>query len=287
MGKYMRKAKTTAEVAVMDLSLGVRTRAKTLALQRQARLPSSPPEPPLVPAQPSPPAASCGYLQLRSRRLVKLPILVHDSKRQKHGHNKEAQNPNNSNSIAGSGVRACSMDSGTNGSGQKKEVNGENKEEELQENNNDINESKDLGIEASFGENVLEIEGSERFSVGFFVGGCLPNSSTTLVWVRWFQLNTNMLRGTRESTPCSLIRDPETIRTPGSTTRHASSAETSRRMQDSMRRHIPTANEMDEFFAGAEEEQQRQFIEKYNFDPVKDKPLPGRYEWEKLDPRRP
>lgn len=70
-------------------------------------------------------------------------------------------------------------------------------------------------------------------------------------------------RGTRESTPCSLIRDPETIRTPGSTTRHASSAETSRRMQDSMRRHIPTANEMDEFFAGAEEEQQRQFIEKY------------------------
>ncbi|KAG8636866.1 cyclin-dependent kinase inhibitor 5 isoform X4 [Manihot esculenta] len=255
MGKYMRKAKTTAEVAVMDLSLGVRTRAKTLALQRQARLPSSPPEPPLVPAQPSPPAASCGYLQLRSRRLVKLPILVHDSKRQKHGHNKEAQNPNNSNSIAGSGVRACSMDSGTNGSGQKKEVNGENKEEELQENNNDINESKDLGIEASFGENVLEIEGSER--------------------------------GTRESTPCSLIRDPETIRTPGSTTRHASSAETSRRMQDSMRRHIPTANEMDEFFAGAEEEQQRQFIEKYNFDPVKDKPLPGRYEWEKLDPRRP
>lgn len=173
MGKYMRKAKTTAEVAVMDLSLGVRTRAKTLALQRQARLPSSPPEPPLVPAQPSPPAASCGYLQLRSRRLVKLPILVHDSKRQKHGHNKEAQNPNNSNSIAGSGVRACSMDSGTNGSGQKKEVNGENKEEELQEkhhsddhnnnNNNDINESKDLGIEASFGENVLEIEGRERW----------------------------------------------------------------------------------------------------------------------------
>lgn len=41
---------------------------------------------------------------------------------------------------------------------------------------------------------------------------------------------------------------------------------------------------MDEFFAGAEEEQQKQFIDKYNFDPVNDKPLPGRYEWEKLDP---
>lgn len=41
---------------------------------------------------------------------------------------------------------------------------------------------------------------------------------------------------------------------------------------------------MDEFFAGAEEEQQKIFIEKYNFDPVTDKPLPGRFEWRKLDP---
>lgn len=70
-------------------------------------------------------------------------------------------------------------------------------------------------------------------------------------------------RSTRESTPCSFIRDPETIRTPGSTTRPASSTETSRRSRNSTRRHIPTAHEMDEFFAGAEEEQQRQFIEKY------------------------
>ncbi|KAJ9154024.1 hypothetical protein P3X46_027403 [Hevea brasiliensis] len=264
MGKYMRKVKTTGEVAVMDLSLGVRTRAKTLALQRQARVPASPPQPPPVPSQSPLPVSSSGYLQLRSRRLVKLPIIVHDSKRQKHGHNIEAQNPNNSNSMAGSRVQVGSTDSGANGSGQKREVNRENKEEEIQEepseddhnnnNDNDINESKDLGIEASFGENVLDIEGRER--------------------------------STRESTPCSLIRDPETIITPGSTTRPASSTETSRRIQNSVHRHIPTAHEMDEFFAGAEEEQQRQFIEKYNFDPVKDKPLPGRYEWEKLDPRR-
>lgn len=69
---------------------------------------------------------------------------------------------------------------------------------------------------------------------------------------------------------------------------------------------------MDEFFAGAEVEQQKQFIDKYvmhhwyfsfhefgifkifwflqrgkicryNFDPVNDKPLLGRYEWEKVD----
>ncbi|KDP39379.1 hypothetical protein JCGZ_01136 [Jatropha curcas] len=254
MGKYMRKAKTTGEVAVMDLSLGVRTRAKTLALQRQARLPASPPQPQPASSAPSSPG-SAGYLQLRSRRLVKPPTLVNDSKRQKQSQNKEAQNPN-----PNSGVRVGSTVSGTDGSGQKNEVSGENKEEvqekksdcEENNNNNDINESKDLGIEASFGENVLDIEGRER--------------------------------STRESTPCSLIRDPETIRTPGSTTRPTSSTETHRRIQNSAHRHIPTSLEMDEFFARAEEEQQRQFIEKYNFDPVNDKPLPGRYEWEKLDP---
>ncbi|KAM0993962.1 hypothetical protein COP2_009744 [Malus domestica] len=40
-------------------------------------------------------------------------------------------------------------------------------------------------------------------------------------------------RTARESTPCSLIRDPDTIRTPGSTTRPTSSAEANRRIQNS------------------------------------------------------
>lgn len=70
-------------------------------------------------------------------------------------------------------------------------------------------------------------------------------------------------RTTRESTPCSLIRDPDTIRTPGSTTKPTNSAEANRRIQSSSQRHIPTAHDMDEFFAGAEGEQQRQFIAKY------------------------
>lgn len=164
MGKYMRKAKTTGEVAVMDLSLGVRTRAKTLALQRQARLHASTPPPAQPPPQQQEPGSG-GYLQLRSRRLEKPPIGVNDSKRQKNGHNREGQalnqNPSpNPNSV--SGVRVGPADSG---SGQKKEVNGE----EIQENNsnnnniNNNNDSKDLGIEASFGENVLDIEGRERW----------------------------------------------------------------------------------------------------------------------------
>ncbi|GFZ10673.1 cyclin-dependent kinase inhibitor family protein [Actinidia rufa] len=217
MGKYMRKAKTAAELALMEVaqsSLGVRTRARTLALQRLQKLPQS--------------AVSGGggsYLQLRSRRLEKPQILVtSDSKKQKQ--------------IA---KRICVRNPNPNlRLGAKEEANQENENADLSG-----------GVEASFGENVAEFEGRERSA--------------------------------RESTPCSLIRDPESIRTPGSTTRPTCSTEVTRRVQNSMPRHIPTAHEMDDFFASAEEQQQRQFIDKYNFDPVNDKPLPGRYEWVKLD----
>ncbi|XP_048235187.1 cyclin-dependent kinase inhibitor 4 isoform X2 [Ricinus communis] len=286
MGKYIRKAKTTSEVAVMDLSFGVRTRAKTLALQRQRqRQRQRQPPPPPPPHPPSPPSSAGGYLQLRSRRLVKKPpILVHVSKRQKDGHssnsNKVGLNPNNSNNNNSNSISSSKSGSRVRvspGSGPKEEFAGSgNREEEIVEknkscadDNNNNNESKDLGVEeASFGENVLDIEGRERLCIVLFASVLL--------------LHLKMLDEffTRESTPCSLIRDPESIRTPGSTTR-PSSTEPNR---TSMRRHIPTAHEMDEFFTGAEEEQQKRFIEKYNFDPVNDKPLAGRYEWAKLDP---
>lgn len=64
MGKYTRKAKMTADVALTDVSqsyLGVRTRAKALALQRLQSAAAAPPK--------SDPDAS--YLELRSRRLEK------------------------------------------------------------------------------------------------------------------------------------------------------------------------------------------------------------------------
>lgn len=70
-------------------------------------------------------------------------------------------------------------------------------------------------------------------------------------------------RSTRETTPCSLIRDPETIRTPGSTTKPASSSGINRRMDNSRQGHVPTTQEMDQFFQSAEEEQQRVFTDKY------------------------
>ncbi|KAK8521743.1 hypothetical protein V6N12_066329 [Hibiscus sabdariffa] len=79
-------------------------------------------------------------------------------------------------------------------------------------------------------------------------------------------------RSTRGSSPCSLM-DFETTAAPTST--HRKGPE----------RFIPTAQEMEEFFACAEQQQQWQFIEKYNFDIVNDLPLPGRYEWVKIMPR--
>lgn len=115
-------------------------------------------------------------------------------------------------------------------------------------------------------------------------------------------------RSTRESTPCSLIRDSSVIHTPGSTTRQR----TRRIIHEHPQRNIPTSLEMDEFFALAEKQQQAIFMDKcvflifsspsisfkritiliyeklkcvhclfcrYNFDVVNDVPLPGRYEW--------
>ncbi|KAK8560766.1 hypothetical protein V6N13_026202 [Hibiscus sabdariffa] len=265
MGKYIRKAKTAGEVVVMEVSqasLGVRTRARTLALQRLQKSSASPPA-----AVASAPGKGDGsYLQLRSRRLEKPLVAVHDhdSKRhkqqltQQQGSKKDncEHNPNpNSNSR----VRV----SGDSDSEKKKEGEVGNQDIVQKDNGNDnvvnysniVNNNNEIngfgGIEASFGENILDTEARER--------------------------------GTREATPCSLIRDPENIRTPGSTTRPTSSAVTNKRVQNSTRRNIPTSNEMDEFFSLAEVDQQRQFIEKYNFDPVKDRPLPGRYQWEKVD----
>ena len=76
-------------------------------------------------------------------------------------------------------------------------------------------------------------------------------------------LNFDLLcRSTRESTPCSLIRDPDTIATPGSTTRPTSSAAFARRVRSNVQGDIPTAAELEEFFANAEEHAQKEFMDK-------------------------
>ncbi|KAJ8650755.1 hypothetical protein MRB53_003778 [Persea americana] len=215
MGKYMRKAKITSEVVVMEVSqasLGVRTRARALALQNLQNTSS---------------ATSSSYLQLRSRRLEKPVAAEEEAKKPKEGCKQKCS----SNSRLGS----VSVNSGSVGSVSVSfSTNGE--EEGLWPD-----------MEASLGENVLEYEGRER--------------------------------NVRETTPSSLIRDPETLEAPGSTTRRTRATASTRRKQNTMSRIIPSAQEMEEFFASAEQQQQMIFMEKYNYNPISDSPLPGRYEW--------
>ncbi|KAE9618023.1 hypothetical protein Lal_00037847 [Lupinus albus] len=200
MGKYLKKSRTAGDVAVvMDVassSLGVRTRAKCL---------KPPPSPPQI-------HDGLAYLQLRSRRLLKVmpPLRKEGTAAVSNSRFKE-----NLNKTASLSVEA---------------------EEEEEEN-------VDLGMEGSFGENFLEGEIRDR--------------------------------STRESTPCSLVRDSNVITTPGSTTRQR----THRVNHENVHRIIPTAHEIEEFFAYAERQQQAIFMEKYNFDIVNDVPIPGRYKW--------
>ncbi|CAK9174316.1 unnamed protein product [Ilex paraguariensis] len=264
MGKFMRKSKTTGERALVEASLGVRTRAKTLALRRLKKSAAAPLSTAAAVAD-----SDGSYLQLRSRRLEKPQIVVAniDAKRQRQ-HPKQSNLPNprqekvnqNPSSKTSSRLRVgSSANSGSfgeeNGCMQAGDKMVGKEEGCLDTDNQEIDnkeESGDRVLEASFGENMFEFEGRERSA--------------------------------RETTPFSLIRDPDNIRTLGSTTSPTSSTEANGIIQNSMERHIPMALEMEEFFAGAEKEQQRQFVEKYNFDLVNEKPLLGRYEWVKMEP---
>ncbi|KAK4773436.1 hypothetical protein SAY87_028455 [Trapa incisa] len=65
--------------------------------------------------------------------------------------------------------------------------------------------------------------------------------------------------------------------------RRASSTMTSRLVAgDGIFPGSPTAHELEEFFASAEQEQCMLFMEKYNFDVLTDTPLPGRFQWVRL-----
>ncbi|XP_016463833.2 cyclin-dependent kinase inhibitor 3-like isoform X1 [Nicotiana tabacum] len=219
MGKYLRKAKITGDVAVMEVSqatpLGVRTRARTLALQRLHS--SSTPPPPSASA-----SDSC-YLQLRSRRLEKPPTPLSDPRKTNNLLTEE--NPKSDSRF---------LVSGSVGS-----VSITQKDGFL-----DVNE-------ISFGENTLDFEPRDR--------------------------------STRESTPCSLVREADAMVNPGSATRRTNLNTTAHRTRGSILRNIPSPQEMEEFFTFAEQQQQRLFMEKYNFDVVNDLPLTGRYEWIRVD----
>ncbi|XP_023539497.1 cyclin-dependent kinase inhibitor 4-like [Cucurbita pepo subsp. pepo] len=263
MGKYIKKSKSSREITLIDASqsssyIGVRTRAKTLALQRLQKVSNSP-------SPSSSPATSGSYLQLRSRRLQKpMSIAVANESRKQKLTQRSADARGrrvNVDSRGSSRLGVCSVAAGSIESVSRRRVDGDVKEaaaaavveeivvkkSEVQENVNIL----DVGAQedASFGENNLEFEG----------------------------------RTSRESTPCSLIRKADSIRTPSSSTKVSSTTDDRIQLQNSSATDVPTAQEVDDFFNWAEGEQQRKFIEKYNYDLVTDKPLPGRYEWEKLD----
>ncbi|XP_010940728.1 cyclin-dependent kinase inhibitor 5 [Elaeis guineensis] len=230
MGKDTRKAKITGEVAVMEVpnqsSVGVRTRAKTLALQRL-----------------QPTADPASYLELRSRRLEK-PFVATAARAKEACKEKPNANPKSSPNASSKGsttpggqLAEGPVNSGSAGSVSVRSC---------------CSKKGDASpeIEVSSRDNFLE-----------------PESG----------------RNARETTPCNLIREPESIETPSSTNKPTKSTANSRRARNSTGRDTLAALEMEEFFAGAEQPQQRQFAEKYNYDPVTDQPLPGRYEWMKLD----
>ncbi|PKI76784.1 hypothetical protein CRG98_002770 [Punica granatum] len=194
MGKYMKKSRVSEVSPQQALASGVRTRAKTLALQRQL--------------QAEPDASSLCYLQLRNRRLHKLPPPPPPPPTLPSRPSARRQQPPRVRASPEGDV-ACLVENGGGG---------------------EPEDCSDGRVEASFGENNLESE--EMVD-----------------------------RNTRESTPCSSIRDPSSIGTPGSTTRRTPCT-TSRRVRSELLRDIPTMQELEEFFALAEQQQQRLFLSK-------------------------
>ncbi|XP_047312146.1 cyclin-dependent kinase inhibitor 3 [Impatiens glandulifera] len=220
MGKYMRKAKISGDVTVMDLaqpSFGVRTRAKTLALQKL----QSPPE--------------STYLQLRSRRLEKLLPSVDDSKKLhlrkqqdiKHLDSSTTQNP--SSRLSPKELNSVSVESCSKGRKEKTNDGFISRGGGGDEKNNN-----DFGVETSSGENH-------------------PSG---------FRRRERMIEGSSDASLCS----------------------TTRLRLLERNHHVVTTWEMDEFFSGSEELEQKQFSDKYNFDVVNDMPLPGRFEWVRVEP---
>ncbi|ESQ32406.1 hypothetical protein EUTSA_v10004871mg [Eutrema salsugineum] len=111
---------------------------------------------------------------------------------------------------------------------------------------------------------------------------CFGNSVSAEAFCGENSLDFESRHSTRENTPCNVVEDLEIIVTPGSSTKSMRTATKDyTRDRDSM---VPTTSELEEFFAYAEQQQQRLFMEKYNFDIVHDMPLTGRYEWVQVNP---
>lgn len=159
MGKYMKKSKITGDFAVLELSTGVLTRAKTLALKRLLKLSVIP-----NPDDASSSSSSFCYLQLRNRRLEKPPPPC--KQLQPKDKTCKPQNPspdNTCDSEPNSRLRLNSVRSGSVGSvplgRDDRDMQGSFGNNEMMENG-----ALEAGAEeASFGENNLELEPRDRY----------------------------------------------------------------------------------------------------------------------------
>ncbi|KAL0456774.1 UNVERIFIED_CONTAM: Cyclin-dependent kinase inhibitor 4 [Sesamum latifolium] len=93
----------------------------------------------------------------------------------------------------------------------------------------------------------------------------------------------NKGRITRESTPSTLIEGSNIIKTPTSSNKSATNVDPVKKLQIG-NRIMPSAEELEAFFAPQEKLDIERFIKEYNFDPVNEKPLKGRYEWVEFKP---
>ena len=165
----MKKGKITGDVAVMEIpqtnSLGVRTRARTLALQPNPEL---------------------SYLQLRNRRLEKPPFQPPPppSPNTKSKHQNSYKNNDSDNHKPSSKVRVNSVNSATSGASNKSQG---------RVRHFTVAESEDFhdlaSLEPSFGENNLEFDARERFdfylfflSILYIFIFCFSISVQFLVW---------------------------------------------------------------------------------------------------------
>ncbi|KAG6480720.1 cyclin-dependent kinase inhibitor 5-like [Zingiber officinale] len=104
---------------------------------------------------------------------------------------------------------------------------------------------------------------------------------TTVVEVDHFDVEATE-RHIRETIPRGSIRKPDMITTPGSTTRPTTSSVNNQR-RHKISQHIPTQQDLEEFFGNTEQYHHQNLQEKYNFDFANENPLQGRYEWVKPD----
>ncbi|KAL0286130.1 UNVERIFIED_CONTAM: Cyclin-dependent kinase inhibitor 4 [Sesamum calycinum] len=93
----------------------------------------------------------------------------------------------------------------------------------------------------------------------------------------------NKGRITRESTPSTLIEGSNIIKTPTSSNKSATNVNGVKKLRIG-KPMMPSAEELEAFFAPQEKLDIERFIKKYNFDPVNEKPLKGRYEWVEFKP---